>query len=101
MDAVAPPGQQFETAARARFVHRLRLDAPTAGDDCVGGEDVVAGVARHYGAQLFFGEAQCVRRRLLVSTRRFVDFGRIDPVGLDPDLPQQFEPARRSRGKHQ
>ena len=101
MDAVAAPGQQFETAARARFVDRFGLDAPTAGDDRVGGENVGPGMARHYGAQLFFGEAQCVRRRLLVSTGRLVDLGRIDPVGFDPDLPQQFEPARRSRSEHQ
>src|SRR6267143_4189683 len=31
----------------------------------------------------------------------FIDIGGIDPVGHEPDLPQQVEPARRGRSKHE
>src|SRR5271170_5688750 len=73
MDTMSSPGQQFETAARARFVHRLGEDATAAGDDRVGGEDVVAGMARHYRAQLLLGETQCMSSRLLLAVGRLVD----------------------------
>jgi hypothetical protein len=32
--------------------------------------------------------------RQLARARCFIDIGGIDPVGHDPDLPQQVEPAR-------
>jgi len=43
---------------------------------------------------LLLGEAHGMSRRQLAEARGFVDFGRIDSVGHETDLPQQFEPAR-------
>ena len=55
---------------------------------------------RHHRPRLFFGKAHHKGRRQLVGERDFVDIGGINPVGLDPDLPEQVEPARRGGSKH-
>jgi hypothetical protein len=39
--------------------------------------------------------------RQLARARRFIDIGGIDPVGHDPDLPQQVKPARRGGSKYE
>ena len=39
-------------------------------------------------------------RRQLAGAWDFVDISGIDPVGLDPDLPEQVEPARRGGSEH-
>jgi hypothetical protein len=39
--------------------------------------------------------------RQLARTRRLVDLGRLDAVGLDAHLAQEIEPARRGGGQHE
>ena len=39
--------------------------------------------------------------RFLSGARGFIDLGGIDPVGLNPNLPQQVEPARRGGSEHE
>jgi len=56
---------------------------------------------RHNRPRLLFGKAHCMGWRQLAGARSFVDIGGIDPVRLDPDLPEQVKPARRSGSEHE
>ena len=56
---------------------------------------------RHNRPRLLFGKAHRMGWRQLAGARSFVDICRIDPVGLDPDLPEQVKPAGRSGSEHE
>ena len=47
----------------------------------------------HHRPSLLLGEAHGMDRRQLIGGRGFIDVGRIDMVGLKPDLAEQFEPT--------
>ena len=85
--------QQLQAPARRRRIDRFRQNATAAGDHGVGGENVGAGMAEHNRPSLLLGEAHGVDRRQLIGVRGFIDVGRVDTVGLQPDLAEQFEPT--------
>jgi hypothetical protein len=81
MNPVAPPRKKFETGPGARLVLGFREDAPAAGDDGVGGQDIGAGVTRDYRLRLFLRKAHRVGRRQLGAAGGLVNIGGIDAVG--------------------
>jgi hypothetical protein len=101
VDTMAAPGQQLKAKSRSSRLRGFRQDAAAASDDCVGGQNISVGMPRHHGPRLFLREAHRMSRRQLTGPRHFVDIGGIDPVGLQPDLPKQSEPARRSGGEYE
>jgi len=101
MDAMTAPGQQLQTRPGGGRVGRLWQDPAAAGDDRVGGQDKGAGMAGHHRPRLFLGEAHGVRGRQLARLHNLVDIGGVDPVGLDPDLTKQVEPAPRGGSEHE
>jgi hypothetical protein len=100
MDTVAAPGQHLKAKSRGSRVYRFRQDATAASYDRVGGQDKGTGMPQHHNPRFLLGKAHRVSRRQLAGARHLVDFRRIDPVGLYPDLPKQIEPARRGRSEH-
>jgi hypothetical protein len=94
MHPVATPRQQFEAGSRARLVFGFGQDAPAAGDDRVRGEDKRAGIPRDYCLRLFPREANRMRGRQLTAVGSLINVGRIDAVGHEAHLAQQFEAAR-------
>ena len=73
-------------------------DAPAAGDHGVGRQDKGAGMALPHRLGLGAGQAQDMGSRQFARQRRLVDLGRVDAIGDDADLAQQFEAARRGGG---
>jgi hypothetical protein len=51
-------------------------------------------MARNYRLRLFRREAHCMFRRQLAATGDLVNVGRIDAIGHEAHLAQQFEAAR-------
>jgi hypothetical protein len=100
VDAVAAPRQQREAGPGARSVLSLGQDAPAAGDRGVGSQNKDAGMAWLHRARLRLRQPHDMGGRHFARRRRLVEIGRVDAVGNDPDLPQQFKPARRRRGEH-
>jgi hypothetical protein len=91
------------------LLHHLGFwqDAAPDSDHGVGGEDqrIVrdAGLARLVlgGQRLLVGEPRREFSRQLALFGRLVDMGRDQMLGLDADLVQKREPARRGRGENQ
>jgi hypothetical protein len=50
-------------------------------------------MAGHHGPSLLLGEAHGMDWRELIGIRGFIDVGRINAVGVKPDLAEQFEPT--------
>ena len=50
-------------------------------------------MAGHHGPSLLLGEPHGMDRRQLIGARGFINVRRVDAVGLQPDLAEQFEPT--------
>ncbi len=99
------PGQQPQALRGLVEQIGLRQDAPADRHHGVGGKDVGAGqlvVELHRGERGFrlgAGEPVGAGPRQLALLGHLVDVGRPQRVGLDADLVDQREPARRAGGK--
>jgi len=93
VDPMPATRQQLQAPARRRRIDGFWQNAPATGDYGVGGENVGAGMAGHHRPGLLLGEPYGMDRRQLIGVRGFIDVGRIDAVGLQPDLAEQFEPT--------
>jgi hypothetical protein len=99
---MAPAGQEFEARLRLVASLALRQDAETDSDHRVGRKGEAGGEIRPFacdhrrGEGLFPGQPFGEPARLFAPTRRFIDLGRQDCIGLDADLRKKREPPRRS-----
>ncbi len=100
-------GEQVEAGKGIRLVFRLGQDAPADGHNRIGRQNPAAFhllIRTHDGKRglgLFTGEALGERARIFRALRRLVDIHRQETGGLDARLREEFDAARRTRGKNE
>jgi hypothetical protein len=84
-------GDQREELARLSLVRGLAENPAADGDDGVGGKDKGVGMPLVRGLGLRARQPRGGKPRRLVLKRGLIDVGRVDLVGLDPDLAEQSQ----------
>jgi hypothetical protein len=98
-DAVPPAAQELQARPRLGLALGLGQDAPAAGHHRIGGQHPASGMPGGDRRQLPTRHALRIGERQLARPMAFVDMGRVDERRLDPDLPQQIAPPRRTRSQ--
>ena len=94
-------GKQRQARPRRRFILGLGQDAAAGGDHRISGQHDGAGMAAGDQRRLLTRQAFGMGARLLTGLHSFVQIGRIDRIGHQPQPGQQIEPARAGRSENQ